>query len=425
MTALGLVAATVALLIAAVRYKHGVLLAVGIGLAIHYTYRSVVLDRSLDYPYPSYLFLSGFEPLFQQIDLLLIVWIIVLLGTTSILRRRRESIGDLKVDRATLLPRLWPIATVVVLSTTLLIVSKGGFAAAQRFVRLGDSGQGGTGIFLVAPAILLVTCVIYFRASLPHSRDRIFSIMGMAMAGSTFLVVGSRTPIIAAFASFLLASLLRMVHRRRVSFRVMAVVIIAAIMLPVFAVGLRAQRDATLTGAPSVELDTSFSEAINATYYDVLALAVRDSGESYPALSPEVFLSQSFAIVPRVIWEGKPEFVSVGKWLRRQYEPWTINGWPPGAPGDWYLALGLVGVIIGALLTGLFANLLDRWSQRIGSNSSSSPNFELALLWGFVLLPGGIDAEIIPRVFIWVLLPLLYIKVFSRRTEKAPLGAPA
>lgn len=427
MTAALLVVATAAVVLAAVRYKHGVLLAVGVGIAAHYTYRSVVLDHGLDDPSPAYLFSSVYDAPFQRVDLLLLLWLLVLLGTTSIVRRRRDSLGSAIATPNLTLPILWPIVAIVICSSVLLIVSKEGIAATQRFARLGNEGQGGTGIFVAAPAVLLVASIIRFRGSPPRSGAQVMSLLGMGLACGTFWALGSRTPIIAAITAFILAALLTMAERKKISLRIVAIVTIAAITLPVLAVGLSTQRRAALTQG-SVEVEASFSESINAIYYDAFALAARDSGETIGELGPGLFLDRSLSIVPRALWDDKPELLSVGKWLRREYEPQVINGWPVGAPGDWYLALGLVGVIVGAVLSGLLANSLDRWGQKMGSLGSPRPYFELSVFWGFVLLPGGIDSDIVSRGIIWVVLPLLYVRIFSvpaaakSSTSLRPLG---
>lgn len=411
MTALLLVIATAAVLTAAVRFRHGVLLAIGVGLATHYTYRSVVLALGLDDPSPAYLFSSTDGDPFHRVDLMLLVWVFVLLGTIAIFRRRRT---DTASSPSSLVPILWPIAVGVIGTTTFLIASQGGLAATQRFVRLGNEGEGGTGIFVTAPAVLLVACIIRFRGSGPGTEAKLISLLGMALGCATFWAFGSRTPIIALIASFILSALLTMFERRKASLRVIGIVAVIAIILPVLAVELSTQRRLALTEG-QVSEETSFSESINAIYYDAFTLAARDSGETIGELGPTLFFERSQSVVPRAVWSDKPEHLSVGKWLRREYEPTAVNGWPVGAPGDSYLALGIFGLMIGAVVSGVFADWLDRLGQRLGSIGGPRTFFELSLFWGFMLLPGGVDGDILSRGIVWVALPLLYARIFAVR----------
>lgn len=420
MTTVVLLAGTVVMLVMAVSYRYGVLLAVGVSVAVFYTLRSVVIEGDFDTPLPRSLFPSGRSELFDRVDLLVVLWIGVLTSTAIVLRRDRHPKQLSGRGQRRIRPRLWPIFLLVVLSTILLISTHGGLAATQRFVRLGDSGQGGTGIFLAAPALLLVVSLLRLRDSSPRSMDQVVSTVAMATAFLTFWVMGSRTPIIAAIAALILAALLRMTDRKKISLRIVAGVTFFAILLPAFAVELRTQRDDMLARSAASSQDVGFSQAINATYYDALGLAVRDSGRVLGELGPQVFLNQGLTIIPRAVWEDKPQILSVGKWLRRQYEPWVINGWPPGALGDWYLSLGLIGVVVGAVLSGVCVNYIERLTEYIANATTRLARFDLAIFWGLVLLPAGIGSDFLPRLFMWCILPLLYIMISSKRLAEKP-----
>ncbi|MGV0776991.1 hypothetical protein [Mycolicibacterium elephantis] len=423
MTALAVLASTVALIVAAVRYKHGALLAVGIGIAIHYTYRSIVLDRELDTPHPAYLFPFGNQELFRYVDVLLVLWITVFLLTTAMVRRRNAANFDITAAFNNMQPKLWPIIGVVVVSTLVLVISKGGFEETLRFVRRSDEGQGGTGIFLAAPSILLVASIVRFVKSAPRSRDQAISVLGMLIASIAFVILGSRTPVIGTVAAFVLAALLTATSKSKISLRATALVTLLAVLVPVLVVGLRTVRDASLTEVRNAGQEINLATAFNATYYDALALVVRDSGERFDDITPAIFVDQSFGIVPRALWEGKPQYVSIGKWLRRQYEPAMINGWPPGPPGDWYLALGVVGLVIGAVISAVAANMLDVLGQKIGSSDRPRIAFALTVFWGFVVLPGGVDSEIVMRTFMWIVFPIIYLWLFSRPRAQLQLEA--
>jgi hypothetical protein len=423
-----LVLASAVLLLESVRRRDGVLIAIGIFLITHFTLRSVILAAGLDLPYPPYLFGSGSSstPLFHRADLIIVLWIgCLLLGTLAVgdVSPRPETPPEpASPDRPA---PTFALAVLTVGTILLLVVHHGGLAGTQRFVRLGDDGSGGTGIFLLAPSALLVVSVAQLRGYDRAVRSSAY--VGLLLSVLAFVVLGSRTPVFAVIIALGVGAVIRSRSINGYSLRVLAIPILLAVIVPLLAVSLRNARDANLAEATSqsqAQTGTvgSVSRSINANYYDALALVVRDAGVIYPKRPISDFLTDAQALVPHALWPGKPPFESAGKWLRRQYEPQRINGWPTGAPGDWYLALGMVGVALGAILTVAMGGFLRRKAVGLAPTAP----VELAVLWGFLVLPGGLDEQIIARLVVWVLVPLVYVALarpFSLRPE-TPRQAP-
>jgi hypothetical protein len=411
-----LVVVTTLLLLEAVRRRDAVLLAVVVFIAEHFVFRSVILRAGLDTPYPAYLFEPDSAPLMKSVDWVLIAWLAVLL-VLSLFRSRQRAHRSAAMaateehshERLQSALRLGPIAGVTLLMLGLLIASHGGLAGTQRFVRLGNGGEGGTGMYLAAPSILMVLSVTSIAIDRERrKRGSAIAWGALALSWLAFLILGSRTPIIASIVALGGGVLLRMLGQRRISMRAIATLVLVAVAVPQLAIGLRHLRDdALVTSHSATTQSATISQSINANYYDALALVRRDKGVLYGARSPVAVLDAATAVVPRAVWPSKPQYTSVGKWLRKEYEPLRINGWPIGAPGDWYITLAYGGVVLGAVASFYAMRLVSRRSRRV----TAGTGYEIGLLWGFVVLPGGIDTEIISRSIVWILLPAIYVAV--------------
>jgi hypothetical protein len=417
-----LIFASVLLALESWRRHDGILFALAVFLLSHFTLRSAILAAGLDVPYPPYLFVATPTGAFHEADLVVTGWILCIV-VISWLWRSDGATSVLTTVARRPIPT-FPLIALTMASLLLLIAQHGGFGEVQRYVRLGDNGSGGTGIFLLAPSSLLVIALAQVRGYGAAVRNS--SYIGLGTSVVAFIVLGSRTPVIALVIALGFGSVVKARSGSRFSLRALAIPVLLAIAIPLIAVTLRSQRDASLNqhlSANEVPTGTvsQVSRSINANYYDSLVLVARDVGVDYPHRPVSLFVTDVQALVPHTLWPDKPPFVSSGKWLRRQYEPARINGWPVGAPGDWYLALGAYGILIGSVLTVGASQVLRRQTARL----SGSARVELAVCWGLLVLPGGVDEQFLDRLVVWVLAPLLYAALarpFSRETSTRPLA---
>jgi hypothetical protein len=409
---------TVVFLLEAFRRRDPLLFGIGWSVAVFYTLRSVILRSGWEPAEPPYLFGGETGGLYAQVDLILCLWLVCMLlipmpqldGTWRPMDAEPPPSGT-TARRI----RVMPIALVVVASSVWLVVSSGGFEAAQRLVRLGDGGGGGTGIFLAAPSVLLVVAIWQVRCDITQrAKPSAAAIVALAASFISFFLLGSRTPIIAGLLALAIGGIFRMRVRARYSARIVLLLLVTAIAVPQLAIGLRALRDEAITrGESGPAAGATVSKALNAIYYDGFALVVRDLGVLFSSQGPSLFLDGTLSVIPRALWPDKPDYKSVGKWLRLEYEPERINGWPTGAPGEWYLMLGLIGIPIGALLTVLAARAV----LRIAASLDRDSGIELSALWSLVVFKGGMDTEFFARAIVWIGLPVAYILIMRVRGD--------
>lgn len=121
--------------------------------------------------------------------------------------------------------------------------------------------------------------------------------------------------------------------------------------------------------------------------------------------------------IPRALWSDKP-VLSAGSLLRNQAWPERSGGTPPGEIGRFYLDLGIPGILIGALLSGIAL----RFAYELLKKNSSSPIFLVIYSW----IIFSIARSPLVNASVWnlmttivFLLPLLLSKTLSRDLSRS------
>lgn len=163
------------------------------------------------------------------------------------------------------------------------------------------------------------------------------------------------------------------------------------VLVLVVAFSLRAARDTALWGdlAPTVRDQGTVrmvAVAANVTFYDSLLLVLDDWPSENEFRGGADFVDAGIAAVPSVVAGEQEPFVSPAVRLAQTYLD-RNNGFPATAAGDWYMNLGLVGVVLGGLLSGVIAAAARLAMRRFTSDP---------LVWAFSLVfvirvfPGGL-----------------------------------
>ncbi|MGY1691435.1 hypothetical protein [Geodermatophilus sp. SYSU D01105] len=194
------------------------------------------------------------------------------------------------------------------------------------------------------------------------------------------------------------------------------------------AFSLRTARDTVLWGnlAPTLEDQTTVRQvavATNNTFYDSLLLILDDWPDEFDFRGGEDFIEGTVAAVPSTIAGEQEPFVTPAVRLAQTYID-RNNGFPSTPVGDWYLNLGLLGVALGGLLSGVIV----RAGQLAFRRFSRDP-----LVWGFSLVfairifPGGLWAVSMPKwvaIGVPVIAVAVAINLFLRRSSSDVPDAP-
>jgi hypothetical protein len=169
--------------------------------------------------------------------------------------------------------------------------------------------------------------------------------------------------------------------------------------------------------------------ATNNTFYDSLLLLLDDWPDEFDFRNGQDFIDGTVAAVPSALVPSQAPFVSPAVQLAQTYID-RNNGFPATAAGDWYVNFGLLGVLLGGLVSGLIA----RAGQVALRRFLRDP-----LVWGFSLVfavrifPGGLWVTSLPK-WVGIGLPIiavaLLVNLFARRdsdvgTSPESASAPA
>jgi hypothetical protein len=394
-------------------------------LALHLLVRPLVLVLGLDTPFPSELFLDR-DPatLILQGQAVAVLWFLALWAGVRLLAPLAGPVSLLfPRGRASLAPRTLFLLAVASSALALVVTATlwtryGGptelitaakvdrdiaesralrsiplLAALFSIAAFFAAPRGALGRRPVALALVVLDCYLNWTWG---ARDvAVISVVAL-LAGS--LLFGARPPAEAETGR----SLWRDPRR---SLRLLLVPVLVLLV----AFSLRAARDTALWGdlAPTVRDQSTVrmvTVATNLTFYDSLLLVLDDWPSENEFRGGADFLEAGVAAVPSVVAGEQEPYVSPAVRLAQTYLD-RNNGFPATAAGDWYMNLGLTGVALGGLLSGLVASAARLAMRRFTTDP---------LVWAFSLVfvmrvfPGGLWATSLVK---WVAIGVPIIAV--------------
>ncbi|MGY1604196.1 hypothetical protein [Geodermatophilus sp. SYSU D00815] len=416
-------------------------------LALQLLWRPLVLATGLDTPFPTVLFDERDpEVLLLQGQAVVVLFLLALWAGARLLTPLVRPVAVLfPQSRGPLSPRTLVVLTAVLTAaafaaTVALWIRYGGPAGllqASKVDRDIADSRALRAIPMLAALVGVAAFFSYRRAPLLR-----LCVLGLvAVDGYLSWTWGARdVPVLSAVA--LLAGTLifgrtgrnaarrpdgRWLRDPRWRRRFLLVPVLALLL----AFTLRTARDTVLWGdlAPTIEGQSALRQvavATNNTFYDALLLYVDDWPDRFDFTGGADFVEGSVAAVPSVLVGPQDPFVSPAVQLAQTYID-RNNGFPATAVGDWYVNLGIAGVVLGGLLSGLVARAAQHAFRRFLRDP---------LVWGFSLVfvvrifPGGVWATSAPK---WVALGLpliaftVLVNLFVRRAREtgAPRTGPA
>lgn len=430
-----------------------------LGVGLFYGFRPLMIVLGLDTPFPETLFFSGnTESAFTTTLLALSAYLIVLaLGILVITRSRIHGWAPFFVSRDISIIRARRVTLILTVLASLLsaylVVQYGGVGALINAAKV-EKSLAGLYILRTIPAVGAVVAAATFLDARKRGAGRtaiIGLLCAVANAGYVFLW-GSRSLVVIIGAIIILGlqprkpawmqrgsgrpvaesgnlegETVTTMPKARLNQRPRIVVRVIVTVLLVVAVagGLRMARDTLTHGEvqdvyASASIWRQMSLGTNSTYFDAAMLSFRDWPQPYEFRNGEDFVNGTLGVVPRFLWENKPEAIAPGQWFRQVYEPQKVNGWPMGAAALWYLNFGWPGLLVGGLITGLSLGLIAAAQRRKPGNGF---NTSVAVVVGIYVLGLGWDSETIMRGILWLVplwLVVRYIAPPARRVRPTP-----
>jgi oligosaccharide repeat unit polymerase len=314
----------------------------------------------LDVPIPDYEFLTDYWMDLAYANLIISMWLIIFFLTYN-------SSSDVKYFIAKIFPKLndkpkFFLAIVILVLTLISISLTGGLISSAGSFELFmlnakiSKEYAGLYIFRELSTFLAIISLINFIST----RNKIY-LLTLLINLTIIYLWGIRTPI-----GLILVSYIITYHFKVKKLPLIKAVSIICILIVLFQ-GLRAVREIMVSEALDNDVTTfnTMSPVRNATLslhmseYDGLVLAMRDVGVRFEYRYGEDFFNGLTSWIPRFIWTDKPGTFHVGKWFRQVYESEKENGWPISPLGAWYVNFNLLGILMGATLTGVIVRAID------------------------------------------------------------------
>ncbi|MFW3169857.1 hypothetical protein [Geodermatophilus sp. CPCC 206100] len=403
-------------------------------LALQLLWRPLLLALGLDTPFPTELFAAR-----ETEELIVLgqgVVVLFLLGIWAGARWLSPLVGPARLlypmSRGSLPPRTLVLVAVVLtavafVATVLLWIRYGGPAGLIQAAKVDRDIAESRALRSIPMLAALFGVAAFF--SVRRAPLRLVALGLVALNGYLSWTWGARdVPVISVIAlvagSLIFGSIGRRAAVRtgwdwlrdpRWRRRFLLVPVLALLL----AFSLRTARDTVLWGdlAPTIEGQSTvrmMAVATNNTFYDSLLLLLDDWPEEFDFRDGQDFVDGTVAAVPSAIAGQQDPFVSPAVQLAQTYID-RNNGFPATAAGDWYVNFGVLGVLLGGLVSGLLA----RAGQLALRRFLRDP-----LVWGFSLVfavrifPGGLWVTSLPK-WVGIGLPIiavaLLVNLFARR----------
>lgn len=179
------------------------------------------------------------------------------------------------------------------------------------------------------------------------------------------------------------------------------------------------------TSLPPQPFWRQLSAGMHFVQFDALMLVIRDAGDVFAFRWGADFVNGMQSWIPRSLFPEKETF-HIGPWFRRVYQPMARNGWPVTTVGAWYLNFGIIGILLGAYVSGLALRIWDEafdcmrqspWQASVGA-ALSVYMFEAGIGTGF---PQDVILLIVP---LWLAALFLFgPQMRSQKSRSVPRAA--
>lgn len=385
--------------------------AMGSYLASLILVRPAIIYLNLDVPWPSWPFIN-FQDHSSVTSLVGAAWMIIF-AISAILSKKIQPVGALIFPTVVENPSLARLRFFC-LTVTLIAVAATGFFVLQ-------SGSLGAFIFRVKIEKDMSGLFVFLQIAV---LSMIISTYGMIheikMVGSSGKKI---TPIAIYGALIVLGMLVSFAwgNRGNLAYLVVAIglswhicvsplkirkvsLIAASLVAAMFALGsIRENAIVEQTGVEFSErsIFREFSSSLHLVEFDGLTLALKDAGEKFDFRYGEDFWNGVLSVIPRSVMPNRENF-NIGGWFRRVYEPSRLNGWPVTVIGDWYINFSYIGIIFGAIISGIVGGLIDGAYRKPRQRAWDAV---LASSLGLLMMKGGVGTGF-PQQIALTIIPL-------------------
>lgn len=179
-------------------------------------------------------------------------------------------------------------------------------------------------------------------------------------------------------------------------------------------------------GSAEVSVTTAFQAAlIDTRIFDTFATILYTYPRFKEHASLDPFLYVFILPIPRFMWPEKPDpywLWDIGKVMGTPFSP-TAGAAVPNF-GEYYIALGWPGMIVGMVVFGILVRTLWAWLQADPRDPARQAIFAIAFIWILQVIIRGYLAQIV-KEFAYLLLPFILAMLAARRAQRRADAAAA
>lgn len=409
--------------------KRVAVIAIVLVLAWQFIPRPLMFFLGLDQPYPNYLFQNDVWDLLSQSLIIFLVWLVFFFLSYSIFFQKSLSLQKVlpKVPDNKVGLVLFTIAFITtligVLATGYLIDSVGSIGKFMYQVKVGKAFAGYYVIreISISGAVFSGVSLLYFEKKYRMSkrRNRYRKVVWLSVLLYSINLAfnyfwGNRYNI-----AMLLGALgigwhfyIYKIH----AFKAALLILVVASMLQT----LKNLRSENFGEVLFMEIKTTqpfwtdVSLSLHMSQFDAFMLAYRDAGKVFQFRNGKDFINGLLAFIPRKLYPNK-ETYAVGGWFRRVYQPEKINGWPITIIGNWYVNFGLLGIFLGASISGIITAIFDSINRNL---SESYWQAGVAPPIAFFVFDGGVSTGFVQKIFLNVIPVIMFAIILGRLGRK-------
>lgn len=375
-------------------------------IAPTFTIRPLLLILNIDTPFPEYLF-DKFDTKYHLYSCLFFnAW-----SLTYIIGTKLKPIAN---NISKTLPREnkeYKTITIFITSLSITLVST--LIVATLIMKYGGIGgfiiavkvkKSLTGLYFLKyiPVLGSIFCSYGLLNAIDFKNKKLLFLFTLLLAINYCVIMsfGERFSV----ATLFLALLSSLLYKKTISISTLISLLSAGL---VFLFIISSIRFYLLTEGDNRKVSTlnKISSSLHLVEFDSFSLLLKEEKKLDNHFYGRDFLAGLYSVTPRFIWPERPKSVNPGAWLRNQFEPKIKNGWPITSTGEWYLNFGIIGVVLGGILSGSFAEAINK---KYWNNTPSNLSIVFGAFLSIQLMYGGIRAISIQY---WIYYPLAFVLI--------------
>lgn len=161
----------------------------------------------------------------------------------------------------------------------------------------------------------------------------------------------------------------------------------------------------------SITMIRSISSSLNLNIYDAYYSVIGFVNHGLEFRYGYDFYLGVVGLIPRFLWEGKPEVVNTGVWFAQLFSERKM-GTPISSIGEWYLNFGFFGFLLGAIITFFYLKIAESIMPK-----SKELRAALSLIFVLQVVQSGFSNTSLRETLLFIILVVLPVFMYKKLTH--------